>query len=583
MGRGGFLVWLAALCASLSACAEAEPELTPLEAVELKLDQGDGLGAEKRLQTMLEEGASLPELAGYLGEAAMVQGDLAKARRYLGAAEFSQDTSAYGFKQLGRLELRAGNLPAAGAAFDRALQFAAQDPELWVDIGRLRYRGGEHLQALAAAERALQYGPRNAEALLFRGQLARDAQGAGTALALFAQALEDHPEHLELLTALAATLGEVGRAHEALDTIRRIDAISPGAPRLVYLQAVIAARAGDTGLARTLLLRASVEEQAQPAAQLLSGVLDMEAGNYASAAQTLLRLSDRQPDNLPVRRLLARALSQSGAERELIARLGAEADQPWASPYLKTVVARAYEVLDQREKAAVLLDAAARPTGLRLAPLPSSLPRAILETIDENGALVTRDRVRDALRPGMTEQALASAADYSARFPGSGDALSLLGDAQLVEGDPAAALATYRQVARIRQSWPLTKRLMAAQIAAGQRESANALLHNYLLAGARNPEASQLYARVLGEAGEWRLASGLLKSALDHGGRRDPGTLALLSEAERRLGEPDAALEHAWAAYRLQPMNPVVVAALMRATDDPELRARMRRKLNALT
>ena len=573
----------ALLLALLAGCSDPAPSRTALEDAEISLDRGNGHAAEKTLRTALEAGGTLPEYAAYLGEAAMLQGDLAKARQYLGPGKFSADTAAYGYKQLGRLELKTGNLPAAGAAFDKALRIAPQDAGLWVDIGRLRYRGGEQVQALAAARRALEYDPDDAEALLFRGQLARDAEGAGAALALFSQALEQHPDNIEILSELAATLGDVGRTGEALDIIRRIAVIAPDAPRLHYLQAVIAARAGNSDLARSLLQRASGEEQGRPAGRMLAGILEMEAGNFATAAQILLQLNDRQPDNPQVRRLLVRALSQSGAERELIARFGAEAARPWASPYLKSAVGRAYEAMDRREEAAPLLDAASRSVGLTLAPLPSSLPREILETIREDGGLVSRDRVRDSIRPGETATAVSEASVMARRFPGSADMLSLLGDAQLADGDAQAASETYGRAAQVRQGWSLTKRLMAAHIAAGRREDANALLRAYLLAGSTNSEASHLYARVLGEKGDWLRAKALLESALDYGAWRDPGAIALLSEAELRLSNPGAAREHAWLAYKLQPMNPVTVAALMRATDDEELRARMRKKLNALT
>ncbi len=59
----------------------------------------------------------------------------------------------HGFHMLARLEMADGNLPAAGDAFDRALEGNGGTAEIWVDIGRMRYRGGEHHQALEAAQR----------------------------------------------------------------------------------------------------------------------------------------------------------------------------------------------------------------------------------------------------------------------------------------------------------------------------------------------------------------------------------------------------------------------------------------------
>ena len=570
----------------VSACGDDAPSINanaqPLDAARAQLQRGDGVDAEAILRAMLSDGSSQADLAAFLGEAALLQGDLAKARRWLGKGEFSSETAGYGFQLLGRLELREGNLPASGIAFDNALKSTPDAASLWVDIGRLRYRGGEHLQAIEAADYAMELDNKDPDVLHFKAQLTRDAAGKVPSLALFEQALKARPEDLSLLTDYAATLGEVGRVGEALEVIRRTAKIAPKAPRIHYLQSVIAARAGKLDLARTLLLAAPAEEQELPAAQLLASVLDMEAANFASAAQNLDRLYKRQPDNRIVRHLLMRALFQSGAERELIARFGDEAMEPRTSAYYKTLIARAYEVLDEREKAAELLDAAAVPSALTLVPLPSSIPADSFAVNSKTDGRGTRDLVRAYLRPGRTSEAVERARNFAAEFPGSGDAFSLLGDARLAGGDEAGALDAYRNAAKIRRTWPLTLRQMAAHVSANDQLLADEVLRDFLASGARSAQAANLYARVLAQRGDWAKAAQMLDAAMAQGGVRAPDLLALRSVAAARLDKKDEAREFAWAAYRLNPFYPPAILALKQVSNDEAVVARMDEKLNAL-
>jgi tetratricopeptide (TPR) repeat protein len=582
--KAGLIAGALAL-AMLGACNN-EPALdaglAPIEAAQAQLSRGDGVDAEATLKRMLESGTNAPELAAFMGEAAMLQGDLAKARRWLGKGEFSPETAAYGFQLLGRLELREGNLPASGGAFDNALKFDPKKASLWVDIGRLRYRGGEQLQALEAAQYAMELDAQDPAVLHFGAQLMRDSEGKVPSLALFEKALEKTPNDLGLLTDYAATLGDLGRNADALAAIRKVAEIAPKAPRIHYLQAVIAARAGQHALARSLLLASPAEEQELPAAQLLAGVLDMEAENYASAALNLDRLYARQKDNRTVRRLLMRALYQSGAEKELVSRFGEMAALERATPYEKTLIARAYEALGEPAKAGPLLDAAARPSQLTLVPLPSALPQETLMTARSKDGRETRDVVRAFLRPGTTGTAVASARQFTQRFPGSGDAFSLLGDAKLGSGDERGALAAYAQAAKIRRSWPLTLRQMAAFVSLGDQAAADAVLGDFIKNGGRSPKAASLYARVLAGRGDWERAAEMLGAAIAMGDGRAPDTLALRSIAAARLDQKDEARVFATRAYRISPAYAPAIVALIQVSDDEALKERLQKKLDIL-
>lgn len=482
----------------------------------------DGVAAEAALRRELEGGAAAASLVPFLGEAEMLQGNLAEAERWLGRGVFAPEVATHGYHMLGRLRMRQGDLAAGGRAFDRALAAGPGSPELWVDIGRLRWRGGEQAEALEAAERAIQEGPQNAAALLFRAQLERDSQGNAAALPLIQWGLAADPDDPDLLAERSATLGELGRATEMLAATRALAKVAPGDRRALYLQAVLAARAGRNELARSLLQRSGDIERALPAATLLLAVIDMHDGNYASAAQGLDVLARRQPDNRRVRLLLGRALALGGNHRELVARF---ADKP-TTPYLAMVVGRAYEALGDRVKAAPYLDAAYAGGDLRLIPLGE---RTAIEAVEDRTDVDAADVValaRGLIARGKGDEARRRAARFLARNPGSGDAAALAGDAALAAGKAKAAVALYRRAAAIRRTWPLALRMAAAFDRAGRPDRATALIAEHLAGEPANADAAAVLARRLLDSGDEGRASILLDYARSRG-RNDPLFAAL--------------------------------------------------------
>ena len=565
---------------ALAGCADPAPAPSGFERAQQALARGDGIAAEEDLRALLETQSAPEDLAAYLGEAALIQGDLAKARRWLQPDGFSPATALHGYRMLGRLEIREGNLPSAGAAFDRALAVAPDNSDLWVDIGHLRYRGGEQVQAIEAADRALSLDPQNAAALQFRAQLVRDAFGPSAALPWLERALEVRPGDPALMTDYAAALGEIGRAKEALAILRDVAQIAPKAPRLLYLQAVIAARGGDFPLARDLYLRAPEQDRDTPAGQMLGGILDLEVGHYASAAQTFDRLAAIQPDNRQVAQLLAKALSMSGGERELVARFKQQAAR--SDPYIKTLVGQALETLDRREEAAIYLDAAARPTNLALTPLPGVRPLEAVRYADVRTGRMLRDYLRAVLPTGQAEDAAQKARLFARRMPGSSDAQNLLGDALLANGETHAAIAAYRQAAQVRMDWPLVKRLIAAYQRIGDQAAARATLRAFLAGGTREPMAAALYGDWLVRDGDLEDAAAMIDSALAHGAGRDSAVLTLRSEIARRSGEDENARIFALQAYSVQPLYAPAIRAVIATTDDDAVRQRLQARLARL-
>jgi tetratricopeptide (TPR) repeat protein len=502
----------AALALCLAACGGAKAAPDDWRAA---LRGGDGIGAEAALKRELARGTPQAELAPFLGEAALRQDDLDDARRWLGNGAFAPDVAGHGFHMLGRLRMREGDLAGAGHAFDKALQSRADDPDLWVEIARLRYRGGEQAQAVAAAQKAFALGPDNPAALLLRAQIVRDAAGNAAALPLLERGLAASPDDPDLLADYAATLGELGRMQDMLAAVRRFAIVAPGDRRALYLQAVLAARAGNHDLARGLLQRSGDLDREMPAAILLLGIVDLDNGNPASAAQGFDRLLREQPDNGRVQALLARALAAAGSDRELIARFAATADDR----YTAMLVGRAYERLGDRTKAAPYLD---RALGERIPAHPAKLaPSTPLDVSALRGSvdgLSMVALVRGLLRSGRTVEARSRAEGWLKGHPGSADAMGLAGDAAFAARDPRGALRHYRAAAAIRRPWPLAKRMAAALEATGDAQAAEALITAHLAGEPNNAEAAAMLARRFAARGDRAHANALVKHVALHGG-----------------------------------------------------------------
>ncbi len=567
------LFFCSAWALSLAACSGPEESLTPFEQGMANLEKGDGIGAEKMLREALEGGADRTDIAAFMGEAELMQGQLAEAREWLGEGKFSDDSRSRGFHMLAKLEMREGNLPAAGRAFDAALKDNVEDPKLWVDIGRLRYIGGEQVQAIEAADFAVELGPQYAPALHFRGQLVRDAHGMEAALQWFEAALSYAPDDPAILGDLAATQGELGRAKEMLETIRHLAKVSPGDRQLVYLQAVLAARAGDSALARSLLQRSGNIDRQVPAAMMLSGAIDLQNGNFASAAQTLDKLVKKQPDNKRAQALLARALSLGGNHRELVHRFADAALLPSASPYLVTVVGRAYEQLGDRKAAAYFLDRAAQPRSTNLIAMKGSEARALAARRSSAAGDNTLSLVRELIVNGQTADALQKSESFWQKFNGSADASSLAGDAQLVRRNTEAALQRYETSAKVRRPWHLARRMVLTYRALGRRDDAEALVAQYLRGDPGNVEATSMMASALVDVQKWQAAALLLDHAIAQGGSRDPNLIALRARVAIALGDKPSGLAFAKQAYQMQPSSPVTANMLVLARNMNEMPA----------
>ena len=505
--------------------------------------RGDGLGAEVLLRRARDRGAGEGDVASLLGQAFLLQGDTRKAREWLTRPDLAQADAASGARALGVLEHREGRLPEAGRAFDRALVATPRDAGLWVDIARLRYAGGEHAKAIEAVDHALSLDPAHPRALEAKAQLVRDQFGLAPSLRWFAAGLAAVPDDLSLLADHAATLGDLGEGQAMLRATRRLLELDPRNPRAFYLLAVLAMRAGDPSLARAMLNRTQGRLAREPAVKLLDALILIEAGNPKLAVEVLDSLLRRQPGNIRVQHLLARATEASGDDSFLIERLSGPALAPGAPPGLSLAVGRAWERLGDREKAAPFLDYAMQGRSAFVAP--------VLQGSDV-GALIASGGADKAVV--LTQSALKTT-------PGSAAAEALAGDALLAADQPLEAERHYAAAARVRMPESLFLRRIEALSQAGRGAEAYALTQAFLAGNPHSRPAARLLAGLAAQAGQWARARDILTHLVRTGGAHDPLLLADLSLARQRAGDGAGARLAARDAWSLQPASPAVAQA----------------------
>ncbi len=546
--RFGLIFGLGAVLAlSGPGSAESSGADVQIAKAQAALSRGDGVGAEIAFKDALSAGASRDSLAAGMGEALLDQGQLQAAREWLGPAKFSKDTEVRGLRMLARLEIAEGNFAAAASALDRALKAGGNNAEVWADIAQLRYRSGEQIKAIDAIEQALAADPKNVRALDFRGLIVRDQFGPTAALAWFEAALMHAPDDGALLGDYAATLGEAGQARKMLTVTRHMIASGAGEPRALWLQAVLAARAGNNSLARSMLNKLGNRMGDMPAALQLDGVLQLQAGNAELAMQSLEKLAAMQPQNERAQLLLARTMALAGQDEQLVQRFSSMAQRAGASAYLQTLVGRALENLGRREEAAPLLDRAA------------AVMKAGLVPVAGDGA------------SRSTPPAESAAAQI------------LAGDSAYTAGQFGEAVDHYSRAAKVRFDDALLARLVLAAAQSGRRDLAASTVTAYLAANPQSREAARLAADYAASAGDWQRARSLLEHLRKTGGGRDVRLLSDLAYAELRSGDSAKAEQTAAAAWRMQRSSPVASQVWVLSLDARKARSDLSGSLIART
>jgi len=523
---------------------------------------GDGVAAEGELARARDAGFDPARSHHLHAHAWLLQGD---AKRALDeAAKASPRYAGYAIRVGARALAAQGNIARAQGALQTLLADAPNDSLALSDLARIRYRAGDMAGAIAAAQRAIDIDSGNIEALTLRGELVRSQYGLIAALPWFENALAHDAYYHPALIQYAATLGDVGRYADMLEATRKALAARPGSPQALYLQAVLAARAGNDDLARALMERTKGQLGGMPGARLLSGTLAYKAGAFQQAIDAWRGLVGQQPTNIVARRLLGAALLRSGDPRGALDVLRPVALRSDADSYTLALVARAFEHSGERDWAAKYLDRSAMPEIVGSNPFGADKGLPALSEAARNAPdepVVRLGLIRGLIDAGDTRAALSQAQALARLTPGAPAAHIAVGDTLMAMTRYDDAAEAYRRAADIRFDEPTMLRATDALEHAGRRAEAANVLGLFASQNPQNVAAQRLTAHWQIAGGDWDAAIETLEGLRQRIGNRDAALLAELSYAYTGDGDADAGLVYGKAAYALAPMNPAATDA----------------------
>ncbi len=545
----------------------------------------DGATAQTALERAVKLGQPKSDLAHLLGHAMWLQGRLDEANVQLNDPEIPKVNKAYASRIMGRVHMDRGDFVPAQQAFDTALQMAPQDSQIWTDLARLRFVAADQKGSIEAVEYALKLDASNVRAIEFRGRLMRSQFGVVAALPWFERGLQISPNDIPLLEEYALTLGDAGRYRDMLQQARKITSLDGGNSKAFYMQAVLAARAGNCELSKRILPRAGSAFNELPGPMLLDAICEFELGNFNRAVDRFQRLLALRPNNRSARIMLATAMYRAGDPFDALDTIRLVAARQDTDCYSLMLAARAFEASDQPKRSINPLDDASVATIRMAQPLAESM--SLAEAADEvrrnpGNARAVLPFIRLLLANGDTDTALGEATRLQAANPGVTEAHLLVGDVQAARENYAEALVAYQKAREIAFTEPVMLRVVDALSRTGNENGAAQTLAAYLAFNPGNLTALRLAAYRNLDSRRWTTAIALLERLRSRLGYNDSVLLANLARAYSGAGKHDDAIYYAEIAYRIAPANPLVTVSygrvLLKAGKRPKAAAELLQK-----
>ncbi|HEX8532717.1 MAG TPA: tetratricopeptide repeat protein [Allosphingosinicella sp.] len=543
-----------------------DPRLRILQA-EAYLALREGVSAQAEIDRARKLGAPVSATGHLMAHALLLQEQYRRALNE--AAKAGPDSAAYASWVRGLALSALGDNAGAAAALDYAVGAAPKDHRAWLAFARFRRTNGDFAGAIEAADKAVSLKPANVEAITLRGELTRSQYGLSAAIPWFDRALEIDPNDVTALLERAATFGDMGQASAMLADTRKVLSLVRTNPMAYFLQATLAARAGNFELAQSLYQRTGGTFDDQPAGMLLASAIDYQTGSVERAIVRLDRLVDLQPSNLKARKLLAAAQWRLGDASAAAGTLRPLADRPDADSYSLTLMGKALAKLGDPTRASIYLARAAQPQQRSLTALASG-PVSVEDLALLRGAVRTRPGDQQAkirligalLSNGLGGEALDLAVRVQADNPGVPDAHVLVGDARGLQGDFAGAAREYRRAANIAFTEPVAMRMVEALERSGQAPAAAQVLQLFLQQNPRSVPAQLLAANRYLQAGDWANAIRFYEGLRRRLGDRDAVMLNNLAWAYSQQGDFEAAIPLARKAWSLDRDNPATADTL---------------------
>jgi predicted Zn-dependent protease len=539
------------------------------------LEAGDAENAQVALDAARERGIDPMLLVLPQAHVRLLWGDAQGAMVLIRSVPLTGFDIGYRARLLLRAHAALGQWKLVAQDVAQASTKAWAGPSFWVDLAQINQNAGNLAGAYQALDRALKGNANFGPALALGGELARRRYGLVASLAWQRRAAALDPGNVGLKLDLAATLGDLGANQEMLAVTRAVQRMEPRNAWAFYFQAVMAARAGQFGLAQSLLQRMGERLADRPGVQLLRGAVHIQLGLPDRAVAALSLLVAQQPGNFMARRLLARAASQASDPGRVLEALGPMMSRADADGYALMLAGRATEAQGRAADASVLLARASqrqRRSGVLMMAALSPAP----DPFEAQVRLVLGQ-----LAAGNAQAARGQAIAVRDANPGNAQAHMLVGDVEAVLKNWPAAAAAYQASANLEFSEAAVLRLSRALFHVGQGEQAQRLWGSFLSQNPQNIVARLVIGHNQMVAGQWPAAVAGLEVLRARLGNHHIWLMVALSQGWLEMGNAPQAQAYAQSARSDLPFQPDVRVALARAAMAAGNRAQARRLLRA--
>lgn len=555
---------------------------------ELQLELGNAVGAEASFRRAVELGEPADRLRPLAARAVMLQGENGRALALLEGGSVHPDVAGEAGHVAGLLYLANGNIDAARNGFDQAIRSRPRDSSLWVDVARFRDANADAAGARDAVDFAIELDPENAAALAVKANLVRFQDGLAAAVPWYEKALAIDPDNVGALLDFAATLGDLGQYRAMLKHVRHAARLDPKSPRPYFLQAVLAARAGDYLLARSLLQRTRGRLDSEPALLLLSAIVELELDGAAVAADLADQLLVMQPQNMTARRILAAASWASGDRDGAAEALGPIVGRADADSWSLNLAARVAAEQGDDAQAAQYLRRAASLTRGDAAPFAEDDRFGIVAGKADAAPLdpaVVIPAIRADMARGDHSRAMGRAARLLEANRGVPDAQLLFGDTAMAAQQWRVAIRAFRDARALDAGARTALRLANAQHLAGDPAGAAATILSLQGAQGASIVSDRLSGHLAMDLRQWGEALAWFEGVRRRLGNRDVVMLREMARAYAATGDRATADVLAMQAVRLQPLNRDLLllwAEQRQALEDKQGAADLRARANQL-
>lgn len=513
---------------------------------------GDAIAASEAIAAARDAGADADSLRALSAHAAILRGEPQEAIDILADGAVAAGREAYAARLRGIAYMALDDVDAARGALDDAVAIDPRDAATWTEISRFRLVNADPLGAGDAIDRALALDPRSIDAARLKAALVRDRYGLLASLPWFEAALAIAPSDVDTLVDFGATLGDAGRYKDMLVVLRRANALVPRDPRPLFLQGVMAARAGDYTLARSLLEKTGGQLDGQPSYMLVRAIVENSLGAHSTASNWATRLLVRQPGNEAARRVLVDASLAAGTTATAWSAAAPLVRGRVADSWDLLAAAQAYAADGRPGQPGDLIDQAARFPGVIGA---IALGERSVDDARGGAAAGALPAIRRAMSLGDTAGAEAAAFALASAAPGVADARIIQGDVAMAAGRTRDAIPRYREALSIRVSETATLRLVDALMRGGERTAAIDALTGFLAVAPRSIDANRVAASFYLDARDWDHGIATLEALRARIGDRDALVLSQLGRAYLGKSDNRRALDLLGTAYALQPGN----------------------------